>query len=279
MGQSLRRDFRWAANLGLMYTEWPLLERFQACAEDGFEWAECLFPYEAQALDLAARVGDSGVKLVQINVPPGDWQAGDRGLAVDPTRESEFHRSIEIALAYADVLDLQQMHVLAGTVPGLGWHKTAREGLYWDQYRKNLDWLCTQTRSLNLTWLIEPINRRDIPGYLLAYQEDAHALLDELNHPNLAVQMDLYHCQIMEGDLIRKLEHYLPQGRVGHIQIAGVPERHEPDWSELNLPRVLDELRALGYQGALGCEYRPRAGTRAGLGWVKAHGFSGTMAG
>lgn len=269
MNVPLMKQFHWAANLGLMYTEWPLLERFQACADDGFEWAECLFPYEASAEELALRVQDSGVRLLQINAPPGDWQAGDRGLAVDPRRESEFRRSTATAVAYAQALGLQQMHVLAGTVPGLGWDKAPQQGPYWDQYRKNLDWLCTQTRELDLNWLIEPINRRDIPGYLLAYQEDAHTLIQELKHGNLGVQMDLYHCQIMEGDIVRKLERYIPQGLVRHIQIAGVPERHEPDLGELNLGRVLSCLKALHYTGAIGCEYRPKSGTRAGLAWLR----------
>jgi 2-dehydrotetronate isomerase len=252
------QGLRFAANLGLMYTEWPLLERFKACAQDGFEWAECLFPYDVAPEQLAAAVAESGVRLHQINAPAGDWMNGDRGLAVDPARESEFKKSIELALNYAEHLQIKQMHVLAGV------------GTDWDQYRKNLRWLSKQTAGSGITWLIEPINRRDVPGYLLAYQADAHRLIDELNLSNVKVQMDLYHCQIMEGDIVSRLRCYLPSGKVGHIQIAGVPERHEPSRSELDYSRIFEELRLLSYQGLIGCEYRPFAGTRAGLGWIKS---------
>ena len=241
-----------------MYTEWPFLDRFKACAHDGFEWAECLFPYDVPSNQLADVVAESGVTLHQINAPAGDWAQGDRGLAADPKREAEFKRAIEIALVYADALQLKQMHVLAGV------------GADWAQYRKNLTWLSQHTQGTGITWLIEPINRRDVPGYLLAYQADAHQLLEELSLENVKVQMDLYHCQIMEGDIVAQLNRYLPTGRVGHIQIAGVPERNEPDRSELNYPRIFQELERLGYQGLIGCEYRPFAGTREGLGWLKS---------
>ncbi|MDH4396270.1 MAG: TIM barrel protein [Limnobacter sp.] len=241
-----------------MYNEWPFLERFKACAEDGFEWAECLFPYDVPPDHLAAVVAESGVKLLQINAPAGDWAKGDRGLAVDPARESEFKLSIELALKYAEHLKINQMHVLAGV------------GADWNQYRKNLSWLSEQTQGMAMTWLIEPINRRDVPGYLLAYQADAHRLIQELSLNNVKVQMDLYHCQIMEGDIISRLRQYLPGGNVAHIQIAGVPERHEPSRSELSYSRVFEELIALDYRGLIGCEYRPLSGTRAGLDWIKS---------
>lgn len=240
-----------------MYTEWPFLERFKACAEDGFEWAECLFPYDVPRSELASVVADSGVRLLQINAPAGDWAGGDRGLAVDAKRQSEFKHSIDLAVSYAQALQIKQMHVLAGV------------GSDWETYRSNLNWLSDQTKSMDMTWLIEPINRRDIPGYLLAYQADAHRLVKELALSNVKVQMDLYHCQIMEGDIISQLRRYLPTGKVGHLQIAGVPERHEPSRSELYYPRVFEELRLLGYEGLIGCEYRPLAGTRDGLGWLK----------
>ncbi len=249
---------RFAANLGLMYTEWPFLERFKACAEDGFEWAECLFPYDVPPRQLADVVAESGVNLLQINAPAGDWSKGDRGLAVDPSRESEFRLSIELALSYAEHLQIKQMHVLAGV------------GSNWDQYRNNIRWLSEQTKSTGITWLIEPINRRDVPGYLLSYQADAHQLIEDLSLNNVKVQMDLYHCQIMEGDVINRLRQYLPAGKVAHIQIAGVPERHEPNRSELNYSRVFEELVILRYEGLIGCEYRPLSGTRAGLDWIKS---------
>lgn len=249
---------RFAANLGFMYTEWEFSDRFKACAQDGFEWAECLFPYDVPKDRLAGLVAESGIKLIQINAPAGDWAKGDRGLAVDPQRELEFKRSIELALSYAETLQIKQMHVLAGV------------GADWTQYKKNLTWLSDQTQDIEITWLIEPINRRDIPGYLLSYQADAHRVVEELCLRNVKVQMDLYHCQIMDGDVVNQLRRYLPSGNVGHIQIAGVPERHEPHISELYYPRIFEELRRLGYNGLIGCEYRPFAGTRAGLGWLKS---------
>lgn len=254
-----------AANLSLMYTEWPFAERPQKAAEDGFKFVECMFPYELPALELKALADEAGVAFVLINAPAGDWAAGDRGLAADPAKIGEFRRSIDTALEYADVLEVKQMHVLGGTAA------PDRHPLFWDHYVSCLDWLCRHDSRMH--WLIEPLNTRDVPGYLLNYQEQAHELARQLGHGNLKVQMDLYHCQIMEGDLIMRLRQYLPSGKVGHIQIAGVPERHEPDSGEIQIERIFDELRSLNWSGWVGCEYRPRNSTRDGLDWLSKAGF------
>jgi hydroxypyruvate isomerase len=244
-----------------MYTEHAFLDRFAAAAKDGFRAVEFLFPYAVPAAELAQRLAANGLQQVLFNAPPGDFERGERGLAALPGREDEFRRSfLEQALPYAEALACGRVHVMAGlTMPGV---EPARQR---ETYLENLAWAARQAPRREL--LIEPINRRDIPGYLLDRQDDAHAVVRQVGAPNLKVQMDLYHCQIVEGDVSTKLRQYVPTGRVGHVQIAGVPERHEPDDGELHYPYLLDLLDALGYAGFVGCEYRPRAGTSAGLGW------------
>ncbi|MCQ8895664.1 TIM barrel protein [Limnobacter humi] len=265
-----------AANLSLMYSEWAFEDRIQAAAEDGFEWVECMFPYEVSADRLARRARQHQVRWALINAPAGNWAAGDRGLAVFANRRVEFRQAIQQAVDYAECLDVGLVHVLAGALPAQA------SDAQWAEaracYRENLDWLLKNTEHCpDITWLVEPINTRDVPGYLLTTQEEAHALVQTFNSPRLKVQMDLYHCQIMQGDVIKRLQAHLPSGRVGHIQIAGVPERHEPSLSELDYTRVFEVLHALGYSGRIGCEYRPMAGTRAGLAWIQRMPFSGTM--
>ncbi len=265
---------RWAANLSWLYTEWPFKERFAAAAQDGFKAVECMFPYEHDARELKALADEQGLQWVLINAPAGQWELGDRGLACIPARQDEFRSSIDTALTTANTLGVKCVHVLAGTMND----SNPIESAYaWDCYRQNLCWLAQQTKQEPITWLIEPINRRDIPGYLLHTQEQAHALLQEINADNLGVQMDLYHCQVAQGDVVRRIQRYLPTGRVKHIQIAGAPERHEPDHSELDYAFVFQMLRELGYDGHIGLEYRPRQGTRKGLEWVRKAAFSGTM--
>lgn len=258
---------KWAANLSLMYQEWSFADRPSAAAEDGFRHVECMFPYEVDAKRLTECAKVAEVEFVLINAPAGDWQGGDRGLACRPDRLDDFKRSIEAAVHYSQALGVKQIHVLAGTSSDTG------QQAAWAHYLKSLDWLCTQTAELDLTWLIEPINTRDVPGYLLNTQAQAHNVVGNLGFKNLGVQMDLYHCQIVEGDVVSKLRQYIPSGRVKHLQIAGVPERNEPSRSELSLTRVVEELQSLGYRGAIGCEYRPQSGTRQGLEWLKQVGF------
>jgi len=258
---------RFAANLSMMYTEYDFLDRFAAAAGDGFRAVEYLFPYAFELRELAQRLADHGVAQVLFNAPPGHWDAGERGLACLPGREDEFKRGfVEQALPYAQALRCPRVHVMAGLVPP-GAERTALHATY----VANLAWAAQQAATAGIDVLIEPINTRDIPGFFLNRQDQAHAVVQEVGAPNLKVQMDLYHCQIVEGDLAMKLKQYLPTGRVGHIQIAGVPARHEPDVGEINHPYLFSLIDELGYEGHVGCEYRPHAGTSAGLGWFQPY--------
>ena len=252
---------RLAANLSMMYQEHPFLERFAAAAKDGFKGVEFLFPYEHPAADIRARLQEAKLELALFNAPPGDWSAGERGLASRPGREAEFKRGIATALEYAQALGNQRLHVMAGLIqPG---EDRARHR---ETYLRNLQYAAQQAATLGITTVIEPINTRDIPGFFLNRQDEAHAVCAEVGAPNLKVQFDLYHCQIVEGDLAMKLKKYV--AGTGHIQIAGVPERHEPDLGEINYPYLFGVMDELGYRGWVGCEYRPRAGTTQGLGWA-----------
>jgi hydroxypyruvate isomerase len=253
---------RFAANLSMMYVEHPFLDRFAAAAADGFDAVEYLFPYEWPAATLAARLKESGLRQVLFNAPPGDFANGERGIASLPGREDEFRSGVARAFDYAAALDCPRVHLMAGLVPAGGTREAHRP-----TYLKNLEWAAKKAADAGVDVLIEPINTRDIPGYFLNRQDDAHAVLAEIGSPRLKVQMDLYHCQIVEGDVATKLRAYLPTGRVGHLQIAGVPERHEPDLGEVNYPYLFGVVDALGWDGWIGCEYRPAAGTSAGLGW------------
>jgi hydroxypyruvate isomerase len=267
---------RFAANLSMLYPELPFLDRFAAAARDGFRAVEYLFPYEHPAAQLRALLDAHGLQQVLFNAPPGQWEAGERGLACLPGRESEFDAGIVRALAYARTLDCPRVHVMAGLVPA----GTTRAQLR-PTYVANLRRAAARAADAGVRLLLEPINTRDIPGFFLNRQDDAHALLDEIGAPNVQVQMDLYHCQIVEGDVAAKIRQYLPTGRVGHFQIAGVPQRHEPDVGELHHPylfAVIDEVaQACGWEGWVGCEYRPARGavpngTSDGLGWLRAAG-------
>jgi hydroxypyruvate isomerase len=257
---------RFAANLSFLYTEVPFLDRFAAAARDGFRAVEFAFGYDFVAKEIAARLRTHGLEQVLINAPPGDLAAGDRGLAALPGREHEFAASVVTALAYAQTLACPRVHIMAGVLPeGANDGQRARHR---STFVRNLRFAAREAQEQGVTLTIEPINPRDFPGYFLTTQADAHAIRDETGVPNLKVQMDLYHAQIVEGDLSARLRHWLPQ--IGHIQIAGVPGRHEPDEGEVNYRYLFALLDELGYAGWVGCEYRPRAGTSAGLGWLKA---------
>ena len=255
---------RFAANLSFMYNEHGFLDRFGAAARAGFKAVEYLFPYEHPARELRARLDDHGLEQALFNAPPGDWAGGERGIASLPGREGEFRRSIDTALEYARVLGNKRVHFVAGLVqPGV---ERARQR---EVYVKNLALAAKACANEGITAVIEPINTRDIPGFFLNRQDDAHAILRDVGAPNLKVQMDLYHCQVVEGDLAAKIRALI--GGVGHVQIAGVPERHEPDSGEVNYPYLFALLDELGYDGWIGCEYRPRRGTSEGLGWVRPY--------
>jgi hydroxypyruvate isomerase len=255
---------RFSANLSFLFHEVPFLQRFGEAAHAGFRAVEFAFAYEYRLQEVVAEQRAHRLDVVLINAPPGDWQAGDRGLASLPGREHEFSASIAQALQYARALGCTNVHVMAGVMPeSADADERARRRR---TYVRNLKQAASDAAAQGVTILIEPINPRDMPGYLLQTQEDAHAIRSEVGAGNLKVQMDFYHAQIVEGDLTEKLRRYLPH--IGHVQIAGVPGRHEPDVGEVNyawLFKVLDESK---YEGYVGCEYRPANGTAAGLGWL-----------
>jgi hydroxypyruvate isomerase len=258
---------RFAANLSMMYNEHAFLDRFAAAAADGFKGVEFLFPYAFEPQALAACLQGAGLQQVLFNAPPGDFEGGERGIAALPGREAEFREGFERALRYAEALQCPCIHVMAALVPDTGAVARMRE-----TYLSNLAWAAEQAGAAGRRVLIEPINGRDMPGYFLSRQADAHAVIADVGSPHLQVQMDLYHCQIVEGDLEARMRQYLPTGRVGHFQIAGVPARHEPDVGEVNFPHLFGVMDAMGYTGWVGCEYRPAAGTSAGLGWLQRLG-------
>ncbi len=258
---------RFAANLTMMYTEHGFLDRFAAAAKDGFTAVEFLFPYEYPAQTIAALLKQHGLCQVLFNAPPGNWQAGERGNTALPGREDEFRSGFERALEYARVLGCPRIHCMAGLVPAGGDRVLMRK-----VYIANLAWAAKLAKPDGVDVLIEPIALRNIPGYFLNRQDEAHDLAEEIGAPNLKILMDLFHCQVEEGDLAMKMRKYLAdpkRTRVGHFQVAGVPERHEPDTGEVNYEYVFAVMDELGHEGWVGCEYAPRAGTSAGLGWFK----------
>ena len=272
---------QFAANLTMMYPELPFLDRFEAAAKDGFKAVEFLFPYAYTPEELAARLKANHLQQVLFNAPPGGldpasidqaWNSNTRGTASIPGREKEFQQGVEMALRYAEALHCPRIHVMAGLL-GAGQTHASNHATYIN----NLKWAAALAAKQGLDVLIEPINTRDIPGFYLNRQDQAYSIIEEVGAPNLKVQMDLYHCQIVEGDVAMKIRKYLPTGSVGHFQIAGVPERHEPDIGEMNYPYlfdVIDEVsKACNWQGWVGCEYKPKlggqpGGTSAGLGWL-----------
>lgn len=264
---------RFAANLSMLYPELAFLDRIDAAALDGFEGVECLFPYAHGARDIRSRLDVNGVRQVLFNCPPGNWDAGERGIACIPGREAEHRTGVLQALEYASLLGCRQLHVMAGIVPSTTSRSQAHE-----TYLENLAWAASQAAAEGCNVLVEPLNGRDMPGYLLSKQEQAHDIVTLLNVPNVKVQMDLYHCQIVEGDVATRLRKWLPSGHVGHIQVAGVPERHEPDIGELNhsylFSVIREEMTAGRWDGWIGCEYRPSrgnepGGTSKGLSWLR----------
>ena len=253
---------RFAANLSFLYPDRAFLERFEAAARDGFRGVEFLYPYDHAPGELRSRMTEHGLKAALFNAPAGDTRQGERGLASLPGREDEFRRSIEHALTYARVLGNRCLHVLAGILP-----PEADRARHRATYIENVAWAADLARPENVTVTLEPINPRDIPGYFLNRQDEAHAICREADRANLAVQMDFYHCQIVEGDLATTLREYVRD--IAHIQVAGVPGRHEPDVGEVNYPYLFALIDELGYEGWIGCEYHPLAGTSAGLGWAR----------
>jgi 2-dehydrotetronate isomerase len=253
---------RFAANLSMMFTEHDFLDRFAAAADAGFKAVEFLFPYAHPPAEIAARLAQAGLEPALFNLPPGDWAGGERGLAALPGREAEFARSVETALDYAAATGCRKLHCMAGLVPSGIDRATALR-----TYLANLRHAAARVADQGITLLIEPINTRDIPGYFLNRPSEAPDIIAAVGAANLALQFDVYHAQIMVGDLATQLRDHA--GIIGHIQIAGVPERHEPDLGEVNYPYLFEVIDRFGYSGWIGCEYRPRGSTLAGLGWVE----------
>ncbi len=251
---------RFAANISMMFTELPFLDRFARACAAGFQAVEFLFPYEFEAKALAQRLADNGLRQVLFNAPPGDWAAGERGMASLPGRQQEFRDSILKALDYATALSCPRLHVMAGLKP---------EGVPRDTllatYAANLAWAAEECAKASVKPVIEPINHRDIPGFFLNTTDEAAAVISAIGAERIGMQFDLYHCQITEGDIVMRVEKHLPL--IAHMQVADTPGRHEPGTGEVNWPFVFDRIDALGYRGWIGCEYRPAGETEAGLGW------------
>ncbi|WP_181699521.1 2-oxo-tetronate isomerase [Chthonobacter albigriseus] len=251
---------RFAANLSLMFTEHAFLDRFAAAAAAGFTAVEYLFPYDHPPEVIADRLKAAGLTQALFNMPPGDWAAGDRGLAALPHRRDAFREAVTTAVAYGRTIGTPLLHMMAGIAP---WANTDARASYVDNARYAAD----KAAEAGIGLVLEPINARDMPGYFLCDFDGAVRLLDEIDHPNIRLQFDIYHRQIMRGDVIRGLEQLMP--RIGHVQIAAVPHRNEPGTGELDDARILATLDTLGYAGFVGCEYRPAAGTVEGLSWLR----------
>ncbi|MEO7191890.1 MAG: 2-oxo-tetronate isomerase [Vicinamibacterales bacterium] len=261
-----------AANLSMMFPEFSFQERFAAASSAGFEAVEFLFPYDHSPGDVAAWLTGAGLKNVLFNLSPGDWAKGERGLTSLPGRQAEFRASVAQALEYARALGTPALHAMAGLMPA-----GADRAAHREVYLENLQFAARALAEEGRLLLIEPINPRDMPGFFLNTQAEAHAIREQVGEPNLKVQMDFYHTQIVEGDIATKLRKYI--AHIGHVQIAGVPERHEPDEGEVHYPYVLQLLDDLGYSGWVGCEYRPRGGTVEGLEWFRHWTSSGARVG
>jgi hydroxypyruvate isomerase len=251
---------KFAANLSMMFTEVPFLERFAAAAQAGFMGVEYLSPYDFPAEVLAEELCKHNLENVLFNLPLGNWAAGDRGITCLPRREDEFRAGVATAIAYATRLNTVLVHAMAGIVPPADSPAAVHA-----TYIANLKYAAAELAKHGITLLIEAINTRDMPGFFINTQAQAYAVLEEVGAPNLKMQMDLYHMQVMEGDLEIKLRKYA--SHCGHVQVAGVPQRHEPDTGEVRYSYLFDLLDEIGYSGWVGCEYRPAGKTVDGLGW------------
>ena len=252
---------RFAANLSMMFTEHAFPERFRAAANAGFDAVEFLFPYDYPAEDIADWRRMAGVEQALFNLSPGNWEAGERGLAALPGRKEEFRQSVEIALDYAGIIGTPRLHMMAGIAdPSDPAHQAC--------YREQLAFAADAAAEQGVTIMIEPINGRDMPGYFLDDFDRAAGLIEDIGRPNVRLQFDIYHRQILHGDVLTGLKSLMPL--IGHVQIASVPARNEPGTGELDDCRILRTLDELGYEGFVGCEYRPAAGTLDGLGWLQA---------
>lgn len=252
---------KFAANLTMLFTELPFLDRFKAAADAGFEAVEFLFPYDYPAQELAARLRDHGLTLVLHNLPAGNWAGGERGIGCLPSRVAEFRAGVDKAIDYATALGCKQVNCLAGIRPADVGPELARQTLI-----ENLAYAAGKLAGAGLGLLLEPVNSRDIPGFFIDRTAPALEVIGAAGAPNLKLQYDIYHAQVMEGDLARTIERELP--RIGHIQLADNPGRNEPGTGEINYPFLFSRIDELGYGGWIGCEYKPRADTLSGLTWL-----------
>ena len=252
---------RFNANLTMMFQEFLPLERFGEAAKAGFQGVEFLFPYAYPKDQLQELLEQHQLKMVLFNLPPGDWDAGERGVCCLPDRSNEFREGVAQALEYAAALNCSQLHAMAGLVP-----TGSQEEVLQETYVENLSYAAQLCAQHQVRLLIEAINTRDMPGYFLHRSSQAISLIEEVGSDNLWFQYDVYHMQIMEGDLTSTLQRLLP--KIAHIQIADTPGRHEPGTGEIHYPFLLSQLDQWGYDGWIGCEYRPRSGTLSGLGWA-----------
>ncbi len=257
---------RLAANLSMMFNELPFLERFDAAARAGFKAVEFLFPYDHPAAEVRARLDGAGLELVLFNMPPGNWAAGERGIAALPGRQAEFRAGVERALEYAAALDCKMVHCMAGIAPP-GLHPVTVAAAY----AANLALATERAKAAGVLVVIEPINHRDMPGFHLNTMEQGAALVEAFGRDRLGLQFDIYHCQVSQGDVTKRMAALMPA--IAHMQIADVPGRHEPGTGEIGWEYVFAQVDALGYAGWLGCEYRPAGDTVAGLAWRQRYGF------
>jgi hydroxypyruvate isomerase len=258
---------RFAANLTMLFTELPFLDRFAAAGQAGFRFVEYLFPYAYEPAVLRQALGDNGLTQVLFNLPAGNWEAGDRGLAADPARVAEFRKGVDTAVAYALTLGVKKLNCLAGVRPKRFSESESAEILV-----DNLIFAADALAVHGLTLVIEAINRFDIPGFLLHRAEQVDKIIEAVDRPNVAIQFDVYHTQREQGDITATLRAHI--GRIGHIQVADNPGRHQPGTGEINYPFVFAELDRLGYDGFVGLEYVPAPDTTASLAWLPAMGFS-----
>ena len=255
---------KFAANLSMLFTEHPFLDRFEAAAKAGFTAVEFLFPYAFTAAEIRQRLDDHQLQLVLHNLPAGNWEAGERGIACHPDRVGEFCSGVASAITYATALGVKQVNCLAGKAPVGVSDSLLRQTLV-----DNLRYAASELKKNGLRLLIEPINTFDIPGFYLNRTAQALAILDEVGAENAFVQYDIYHAQRMEGELAATMQKHLP--RIGHIQLADNPGRNEPGTGEINYPYLFAHLDRVGYGGWIGCEYKPAGTTEAGLGWYRPY--------
>jgi len=253
---------KFAANLTMLFNEVPFMERFKAAREAGFDAVEYLFPYAYDKAELVRALKDNGLQQVLHNLPPGDWDAGERGIACHPDRKAEFREGVALGITYATALQCPRVNCLAGKLPGGLAHADAQACLV-----DNLRYAAAELKKAGITLLIEPINTYDIPGFFLNTTAQALGVLDAVGSDNLLIQYDIYHAQRMEGELAATMRQHL--ARIGHMQLADNPGRNEPGSGEINYAFLFRHLDAIGYRGHIGCEYKPAASTSAGLGWMR----------